>query len=342
MPDIDLTRNEAPTRSITVSTARMTLSKATGKALVADTSLVGEVLGPDVISDVAYTIDNLKQNQAHQLLVELREQQELNTFKIGGVLSMIQEQGWFAPYGSFKEYVEQEHLIRCRTALYWIKIYRALLESGVSWEKVKHLGWSKLKELAGVLTVENTAEWIDIAEKQTTLQLIETVKTSIAEDDGEAPGSAPTKEVVNRSFKLHTDQRETIEAAIAKARELSGTSVDTVALEYICLEFLGGKHRPSSTGRRPKRSAKAGLDDALAAFEVASGHETTDDALRLAVKGTLDRLWGLRQPAGLDQAACPRCGSKSDELQVTVRGRKMAQNRLRRIRHDRQRKDATT
>ena len=249
--------------------AKSKAKKPTGKALVADTSLVGEVLEPDVISDVAYTIENLKQNQAHQMLVELREQQELNTFKLGGVLSMIQEQGWFAPYGSFKEYVEQEHLIRHRTALYWIRIYRSLLESGISWDKVKHLGWTKVKELAAVMTAENADEWIDIAEQQTALQLIETVKKSIAEDEGEAPGSAPTKEVVNRSFKLHTDQRETVEAAIAKARELSGTSVDTVALEYICLEFLGGKHQPAKAVDLGEQLAKAGLDDALAAFEAA-------------------------------------------------------------------------
>lgn len=59
--------------------------------------------------------------------------------------------------------------------MYWVGIYNDLAESGVSWEKVKEFGWTKLKEIAGVLTQDNVDEWVDIAKQQTTLQLMQTV-----------------------------------------------------------------------------------------------------------------------------------------------------------------------
>lgn len=46
---------------------------------------------------------------------------------------------------------------------------------------------------------------------------------------------------VTKTFKLNPDQKETIEAAIEKAKEKSNTTVDTVALEYVCLEYLSNK-----------------------------------------------------------------------------------------------------
>lgn len=57
------------------------------------------------------------------------------------------------------------------------------------------------------------------------------------------PSSNSTKASTKatKTFKMHDDQKETIEAAIEKAKEKSSTTVDTVALEYICMEFLSGK-----------------------------------------------------------------------------------------------------
>lgn len=42
-----------------------------------------------------------------------------------------------------------------------------------------------------------------------------------------------------------SDQGETIDAALKKARELSGTKVDPVAFKYICLDYLAGQRTPS-------------------------------------------------------------------------------------------------
>ena len=44
-----------------------------------------------------------------------------------------------------------------------------------------------------------------------------------------------------KTYKLHEDQAKTIDAAIEKAKATSGTSVDSAALELICLDYLGGQ-----------------------------------------------------------------------------------------------------
>ena len=218
--------------------------------------------GEDVLSDLVHEIENLKEHEAREAVQALNEETEMTLFKLGGVLSVIQANGWYAPYGTFREYVEKELGMHYRKATYWVAIYNHLAESKVPWEKVKHLGWSKLKEIAPVMTLENVDEWVKIAEGQTLLQLIETVKSHKQKDNPKLIGDEASKPVSTMTFKVHEDQKETIKAAIAKAKEQSSTTVDTVALEYICLDFLGGQ-------TMSQRLKKMGLEAALEALEKA-------------------------------------------------------------------------
>jgi hypothetical protein len=60
----------------------------------------------------------------------------------------------------------------------------------------------------------------------------------------EAPKSAsekknPMNNTVSKTFKLHADQKEIVEAALKHAKEKSGTAHDTVALELIAQQFMG-------------------------------------------------------------------------------------------------------
>jgi hypothetical protein len=90
------------------------------------------------------------------------------------------------PYANFREFVEKKHGIHYRKALYWIEIYKRLVEAEVPWEKVKNIGWTKLKDLAPVLTKENVDSWVKVAEEQTALQLVETVKAAVAANSPKA------------------------------------------------------------------------------------------------------------------------------------------------------------
>lgn len=224
--------------------------------------LTGEVLGPDAISDIVQEIENLTEKQAKQAVGLLTEATDLNEFKLGGVLSKVAQSKWYEPHASMREYIENETAVGYRKGMYLIGVYNDLVKSGVPYDKVKHLGWTKLKEIARVLTKENMDEWIAIAEKQNTTTLIETVKNAVKAKAGNpALTDETSKTVTTKTFKVHDDQKATIEAAIAKAKETVGTTVDTVALEAICLDYLGG-----TTKGIKDQLQKAGLEKALEMF----------------------------------------------------------------------------
>lgn len=221
-----------------------------------------EVPGEDVLSDLVHEIETMKEDEARHMVASLNNETEMTLFKLGGVLSLIQANGWYQPYASFREYVEKDVGMHYRKATYWSAIYNHLAESKVPWEKVKGIGWTKLKEIAEVLTIENVDDWVKIASQQTTLQLIETVKAHKQKDSPKAIEDQTSKTVTTKTFKVHEDQKETIEAAIAKAKEDSGTPHDTAALEFICLDFMNSQSMA-------KKLQTMGLEAALDALEKA-------------------------------------------------------------------------
>jgi hypothetical protein len=44
---------------------------------------------------------------------------------------------------------------------------------------------------------------------------------------------------VYRTFKLHPDQKEVVETALADIKDKTGTTVDTVALEFMAQSYMG-------------------------------------------------------------------------------------------------------
>ena len=213
---------------------------AKGKAVSKATGNV-EVMSPDALSDLVHEIENLDQKHALAAIWGLAEQAEFTYFRLGGVLSVIQSNGWYKPYASFHEFVESEHGISYRKATYWVAIYNHLADSKVPWEKVKDLGWTKLKEIASILTPENVDEWVKIASDNKTLQLMEIVANHKKAGTPHAIEDQTSKVVTTLTFKVHEDQKAGIQMAIEKAKEAAGTTVNTVALESICMDYMASQ-----------------------------------------------------------------------------------------------------
>jgi len=231
--------------------------KKKSQALVKSETLNGEIVDEDLIVDIVQDVETMNEQDARKTVAALSENTEKTFFKLGGVLSVILKNKWYAPYGHFRDLVENEYGIHYRRAMYWISIYDNLVESKVPWSKVKEIGWAKLKELADIITVDNVDDWVQIAKSQPQLKFMETVKAAkTSNQPAITDQSTPASTTTNKTFKVHSGQKETIEAAINKAKEESNTTVDTVALENICLDYLGGE---SLT----KRIQKLGLDKAL-------------------------------------------------------------------------------
>ena len=227
-------------------------------------ALSGEVItGTDQFADIINYVENLTAEKARELAGSLAEGTGFAEFKLGGILSRIQEEGWYAPYASFREYVEGEHGLKYRSAAYAVQIYNDLAKLNISYDRVKDVQWTKLRTISGVLNQDNIEKMVAIAKKQTVVQLIETVK-GIKNKGKKLTGPAdPTKTKV-LTFKVHGDQDKTIVAALEKAKEAGNTAVATVALEYICLDFLG-----SSKASLTEQLKQVGLDKAIEAFQAA-------------------------------------------------------------------------
>lgn len=234
---------------------------AKGKAVVV-AAQDGEVVGPDVLQDMVHEIENMKETEALELVDSLNEQSEVTFFKLGGVLSVIISNQWFSPYDNFRDFVEKKHGILYRRAMYWVDIYQRLSSCGVQWHQVSKIGWTKLKEIAKVINADNVEDWVALAAQNNTINLIEMVKATLTKDTPKAIEDQASKTVMSKTFKMHEDQKVTIEAAIEKAKEQSGTQVDTAALEFVCLDYLGGQ----SVAQKLKQM---GLTAALSALEAA-------------------------------------------------------------------------
>lgn len=193
----------------------------------------------DFLQSTAAELENLSKDQAFTLADTLLEQAGTNDFKLGGVLSVIQTHGWFEGYPSFRAMVDDRFKMHYRKALYLVQIYNDLVENQIPWEKVKGLGWTKLKEIAKLLTPSNVDEWVARAKSMTVLQLKEYVSGAKKKAKSGSSETIST-DVSTMTFKVHQDQKDIIRAALDKAKDETHTDVDTVALTNICTGYVAG------------------------------------------------------------------------------------------------------
>jgi hypothetical protein len=227
----------------------------------------GEVV--DIIADTVHEIENLKKADARALIDRLNDEAAFSQFKLGGVLKLIRSNGWYDPHETFEEFCKEEHGILLRKAQRLMQIYEGIVEAKVPWAKVKHVEWTKLLVISPMLIPDNAEHWIKIAEEHKTLQLVEFVRNAKkgAVEGHKQLDDQTVKTVTTMTFKLHEDQRATIEAAIEKAKQDANTQYDTAALEYICLDFMGSKPAPQLSVVDWMKHV--GIDAAVKAFKAA-------------------------------------------------------------------------
>jgi hypothetical protein len=194
--------------------------------------------GTDVISATVAQVASLTEAEAYEQAAAITDDREYGTFKLGGILARMQENAWFHGCENLRSYIEQVLDLNYRRAMYYVQIYKGLIESGVQWTDVNDVGWTKLKEIVPILSPKNVGKWAALAKKSTVLKLHELVVAEVAKRKGLDVEDQKTG-VSTKTFKLHSDQREVVDAAISKAKTLSNTEFDAAALEYICLDFTG-------------------------------------------------------------------------------------------------------
>jgi len=193
----------------------------------------------NLIMDIAHEVESLTKTKALNEADRLAENIETNYFKLGGVLRLINDNSWFEGFDSFDAFVVEKYGFAGRKARYLIEIYDNLVTKQIPWGKVSHLGWTKLKDLARILTPENVDEWVAKAEKCTVIELQAMLKAGQPSEEGEKTAKT-TDDIVKMTFKLKQDQADIVTQALAKAKGELQTEHDTVALENICSGYVGG------------------------------------------------------------------------------------------------------
>ncbi len=212
----------------------------------------------DLIVNVSHEVENYDKAKAITTVKSLSEDIEFSYFKVGGILNRINEEGWYTEDGfaKFSEFVESTFGIKRTKAMYLINIYNGLLTSGVMWEDVKDVGWSKLKEIVSVLTKKNVKAWVKRANEMTVLQLNAYVKQHKQGDDAGTADDSGVPKVSSMTFKMHDDQKETVIEALDKAKDESKTEHNNVALEAICMDYLAGPSAPTTEKAGPEEDEK--------------------------------------------------------------------------------------
>jgi hypothetical protein len=215
------------------------------------------------IADTILEIENLKKEEAIECVSSLLEEKKNVDFKLGGVLAAILRNKWFAPHDTFSEFVETKFGLSYRWAKDRIDIFDAVTKSKMDDENFIGLSCCKLREIARVITPENVNEWIAISHQHTVVELKEMVKAYKAKGNPKAITQQSAKPTRKKTFKFHDGQMASVDAAIAKAKEVAGAQDDEAALEYICRDFADD----ISAARMEERIKKLGAEASLKLFE---------------------------------------------------------------------------
>jgi hypothetical protein len=173
-------------------------------------ALKGDVLAPDPLTCTAHEIENVTEAEAHRLAAEIAEASDFDAFRLGGLLARIHRERWYrgAGYPDFRSYVEARHGFKLRKALYLAAIYESVIDLGLTWQELRPVGWSKLKELVGVVDRDNARDWLATAaaEGMTVLKLhalVQEAKGGAAEGGGAAPRRGAAPAISDAQFKAH-------------------------------------------------------------------------------------------------------------------------------------------
>lgn len=218
----------------------------------------------DLIAVIAQEIESLTKVKALNLADKLSENIEADYFRLGGVLKVIYESTWFEGHESFGAFVSDRFGFQERKAKYLMEIYTHLVTKQIPWEKVAGLGWTKLKDLARVLTAENVDEWVEKATPLTVAELQALLKGPAAEGKASDTVSSDSQTL---KFKFKSDQVETVTSALNKAKAEVNTTYDSVALEAICTGYLGGSVGVSAGKTLEEQMAEAGAEGVLELFD---------------------------------------------------------------------------
>lgn len=174
------------------------------------------------------------------------ENVEMNWFNISRAFPRVYDEELYKqiinpatkkPFETFKDYIEQHLGLDYRISLWRLQNGRAILQFGISPEKVAHIGWSKFKELTSSFNKDTTPKDVDAILKRAEGKTFKQIQDMVQKERTERAGGVHHRKVTMK-FTFMDEQAKVIENALTEAKSLSNTENLSLALEYICMEWL--------------------------------------------------------------------------------------------------------
>jgi len=153
-------------------------------------------------------------------------------------------------FDTFEAYAEAELQVGYRKGQYLIGIWDKVKSLNLSVERVKKVGWTKMKDIAAVVTKDNQKELLEKSEKMTSREVTEMVKVMRVADPTQ---TAAIPKITTISIRMGESEAQTILSAIEEAKKLCGSDNQVLALEMVCQDWLTDK------GAVPERSSLENL-----------------------------------------------------------------------------------
>lgn len=201
----------------------------------------------DKITKASFQMSELTPDNVKELFLSVQEDIDFNYFKLGGILYTIKANKWYGD--SFPNYIEEVLGLNLAKAYHLINIYSHLVSSGLSWDQVKHIGWTKMRVISPLLKENNEdgqKEWLKKAEEMTQIQLQQNVK-ELKEGKGYTKSEQDAEKWHTMTFRLPDEHKNLILSSIKAAKDLMHTEHDFIALDMICQSYLSETFKPIDT-----------------------------------------------------------------------------------------------
>lgn len=205
---------------------------------------------------VKSTVKQDRQEIVRDLIKIAKDNIETGYIDLCKLLSEAYHRSFFEEWGfeDFEAYCQEELDIKYRKAMYFVEIWDKVKSLKLDKRKVARLGWTKMKEIASVITAETAKEWMEKASKMTSRELTEAVK--IVRKRDVTGVDVPT--VTTMTLRMSESEANIITEAIEEAKKLTENENAVIALEMICQDWLADK------GSAPERT---NIDDLVAYME---------------------------------------------------------------------------
>lgn len=130
------------------------------------------------VGDFKSYIDTVTQDDALESIKRLTQMESEDWFRLGMVLSSYKKSQGDIALKDLIGHASENIQINQRKAYYLINIYDKLVASNITPDKVASIGWTKLKEIAELLTLDNVDYWVKICKENNTSQLIALLKSN--------------------------------------------------------------------------------------------------------------------------------------------------------------------